>query len=79
MDQLLKKIDDLRDVIITLDPSADHTLIKYIDSEVQHLTNRLELNKTLSPDEEDEIVIREHTIEVFKKFYAFGIGTGLFR
>lgn len=71
---LLLRIEELRSSVGLLG-LGDQQLVEYLVGEVQHLINRVQSGRTLSPSEDEELRVRNCTVELFKLFYAICLCT----
>ena len=73
MSQLSVLLEELKSKIETLSDNNDSDLIQYLCGELQHLINRIDLNRRLDVSERSELRQRETLRRVFAQFYAYMI------
>ena len=73
MSQLSVLLEELTSKIETLSNNNDSDLIQYLCGELQHLINRIDLNRRLDVSEHSELRQRENLRRIFAQFYAYMI------
>ena len=73
MSQLSVLLDEFTSKIEILSESNDRDLIQYLCGEIQHLINRIDLNRQLNIHERSELRQRENLRRIFAQFYAYMI------
>ena len=71
MSQLSVLLDEFRSKIEILSETNDRELIFYLCGEMQHLINRIDLNRRLNVYEQSELRQRQNLRRIFAQFYAY--------
>ena len=71
MSQLSVLLEEFTTKIEILSEVNDRELIEYLCGEIQHLINRVDLNRRLNVNEQSELRQRQNLRRIFAQFYAY--------
>lgn len=71
MSQLSVLLEEFTSKIEILSEINDRELIEYLCGEIQHLINRVDLNRRLNVNEQSELRQRQNLRRIFTQFYAY--------